>query len=95
MGDFADDAMNRGIEEMEELESMLRKNASGQELMDAGHMLEDGTLLFGCGVLTSPKNTAKCCKHCGANGLEWRNSDKGWRLYDINGNMHSCSEYRR
>jgi len=30
------------------------------------------------------------CKYCGCDGLDWRNTERGWRLYDLRGNVHLC-----
>lgn len=44
-------------------------------------------------VPMSPRVTAKTCIHCGATGLSWMRTEKGWRLGSC-GAVHTCSQYR-
>lgn len=37
----------------------------------------------------------KSCKHCGATGLRWINTDRGFRLYsDAEQELHVCEQFR-
>lgn len=40
-------------------------------------------------------DTEKTCKYCGTRRLEWHLTDKGWRLFYENGNIHNCPKYER
>jgi len=33
------------------------------------------------------------CKYCGADQFDWVNTERGWRLADRKGNVHSCKKY--
>lgn len=35
-------------------------------------------------------NETKTCRYCGAKGLHWDKTDRGWRLFADDGEMHSC-----
>lgn len=37
--------------------------------------------------------TTKRCEFCGASGLHWTPTDRGWRLAQ-NGEIHSCKAYQ-
>jgi len=30
------------------------------------------------------------CKYCNETGLHWEKTEKGWRLFEDEGQMHSC-----
>lgn len=34
------------------------------------------------------------CRYCGREQLRWHETDNGWRLFDAQGNVHTCKEYR-
>ncbi len=34
------------------------------------------------------------CRQCGEGSLEWNETKKGWRLFDSDGNEHTCNEGR-
>jgi len=36
------------------------------------------------------KKTIKTCTRCGTNNLHWQNTKYGWRLHNINGEIHNC-----
>lgn len=36
----------------------------------------------------------KTCKYCGCKHLAWGETDFGWRLYNEQGEIHSCKEYQ-
>lgn len=38
-----------------------------------------------------PASWYKTCKHCGLGGLQWRQTDGKWRLYE-DSTMHSCRQ---
>lgn len=40
----------------------------------------DGCDEYGCGIM---------CKYCGAGPFQWVETDRGWRLSDVQG-VHSC-----
>jgi len=42
-----------------------------------------------------PTKRSVRCKYCHCVGLQWKHTDKGWRLIDDNGILHTCKEYRR
>ena len=35
----------------------------------------------------------KTCAYCNKPRLHWQMTEKGWRLFDENNNMHSCSKH--
>jgi hypothetical protein len=35
---------------------------------------------------------SKTCRQCGTGYLYWGSAEKGWRLFDVNGKLHSCSK---
>ncbi len=37
----------------------------------------------------------KTCAYCGKGHLYWQETEFGWRLFDRNGNMHSCTEHHK
>lgn len=39
-----------------------------------------------------PRSTSKTCKHCGASGLRWKNTEHGWRLH-LGEAVHSCEQH--
>lgn len=44
-------------------------------------------------AVRQPKS--KSCKHCGATGLRWINTDRGFRLYsDAEQELHVCEQFR-
>lgn len=52
-------------------------------------------LLFGRGSEGDDETNVATidCQHCGLPGLHWeKNTKNRWRLFDINGNIHTCSE---
>lgn len=53
--------------------------------------LEPGEPWIGGGVGRSYKvPTSLKCKWCGKYNLIWKKTDKGWRLADNAGNIHTC-----
>jgi hypothetical protein len=36
------------------------------------------------------KITLKTCKYCGEKGLEWKNTNFGWKLVNFYDNIHNC-----
>ena len=36
------------------------------------------------------KNKTATCKRCGKDGLKWKHTEHGWRLFLPNGIMHTC-----
>jgi 3-methyladenine DNA glycosylase Tag len=32
----------------------------------------------------------KICKYCGKSGLQWKQINNKWRLYDLDNNLHCC-----
>jgi hypothetical protein len=32
----------------------------------------------------------KSCRNCGTDGFHWEKTEKGWRLFDAKGLIHSC-----
>ena len=41
-----------------------------------------------CGGSSGPR--PKTCRQCGVTNLYWGWAEKGWRLFDENGTLHSC-----
>jgi hypothetical protein len=37
------------------------------------------------------QETEVTCKYCGRTGLEWVEVERGWRLFDADGDMHQCN----
>jgi hypothetical protein len=35
------------------------------------------------------------CKYCSAPDLHWKDVERGWRLVDGAGDVHSCAKYGR
>ena len=35
------------------------------------------------------------CRYCGTRNLRWTELDSGWRLKGVDGEVHSCKQYRR
>ena len=35
------------------------------------------------------------CKYCKQRGLEWVQTDKGFRLFDKDNKIHSCEKYKQ
>lgn len=40
----------------------------------------------------STKSKTTTCKRCGKDGLSWKHTEHGWRLYLPNGIRHSCND---
>ena len=35
----------------------------------------------------------KTCQYCGQGGLHWEHTERGWRLHDVNQEMHTCDKF--
>lgn len=64
---------------------------------EAAHQLDQALeyeLLYGDELDPEPR-PAKTCRHCLCGGLHWQQTEKGWRLFTSQGEIHHCSRYRR
>lgn len=56
---------------------------------------EDGIGYYDEGFIGGIGNSVKycTCKYCHTYLLRWTQTDKGWRMIDQQGEIHSCKEY--
>ena len=80
MGDFADDAMLEGLENMLLDDSDMFVEYDDE---DPG----DDPARFSLNPRTA---WSKTCRHCGTINLFWKQTDQGWRLYTGAGKRHLC-----
>lgn len=87
MGDMADYFLECVEEEEITRLEYLHGNISDLEAYDMG-------LVDEWGVLQLPGHQkATACKYCKKKPLYWEETERGWRLFDLEGKMHSCKEY--
>lgn len=87
MGDFADMALSETMDMEDERFTYRMGGMSDLHAYDAGIIDERG------GYITAHTYSPfKTCKHCGAGGLRWKNTDGGWRLH-AGAELHNCAAY--
>lgn len=92
-GEFAGYAIDEAID-AENDRWLYRQGAMSEaqayELGIVDHMGRyDHVPMFG-----NVRSAGKTCRHCGASGLSWISTDRGWRL-GTNGALHICAQYSR
>lgn len=41
------------------------------------------------------RENGKRCSYCGCTGLRWKKTEWGYRLFDMDGNLHACKGRRK
>ena len=105
MGDFADDANDRAMNQVDQLYEHCEDGfPCDQEAYDNGIIDELGCDLYTEKDFAIPRGSRFVrvklvkkkwfpCKHCGFKKLVWKDTEKGWRLAHPDGEEHSCDEY--
>lgn len=39
--------------------------------------------------------TIPSCRYCGKSPLAWQQTERGWRLFTMDGQLHTCPQYKR
>jgi hypothetical protein len=62
----------------------------------ADMLIEQGfaNLFDGIEDAVSGEPFTRACKYCDERDLHWRHLAEGWRLFNYEGVIHSCKEYR-
>jgi len=100
MGDHAQDAFDRAMDETEDLHSYHIGSLTAQEAYDRGIIDEMGhedsvravTRSDQWGFLGAPPAQPKktvTCRNCGKTGLSWMNVEGAWRVSE-GGELHNC-----
>jgi len=83
MGDGADDALNRALDDEADRIEFLHGRMDILEAYDRGIVDEHG-------AMESPGyKKAKTCKFCNKGGLQWDKHDGRWVLFE-GGEIHNC-----
>jgi hypothetical protein len=91
MGEFADYALDEAME-AENDRWLYRSGAlTDKQAFELG--IIDHLGRYAHRPMFASQPAPKVCKHCGASGLVWRETPRGWRLYDSDG-IHTCAQYR-
>lgn len=91
MGEFAGYALDEAVDAENDRWLYRQGSMSEQRAYDLGIVDHMGRYEH---VPMFKRATLKTCKHCGATGLVWGNTEHGWRLHH-GGEVHICAEYKR
>lgn len=95
MGDFADDALSRGMDEEEDYWDFRLGKMSTAEAFERGIVDSSGFEYPFVGIAQAVARTPQktvTCRHCGTTGLRWAKTPKGWRTADNKG-VHQCPAF--
>lgn len=90
MGEMADMAIEHAMTAEEDRFAYFSGEMSEGEAYDLGIIDERGYTNSPPMFSSTPRKT---CAHCGHRDLHWRETDAGWRLHTMGGELHVCKEY--
>ena len=92
MSDMADFALSETMDAEDDRFSYRMGEMSDQNAYDLGIIDELGGYKHPS-MFSGTSARQMRCKYCGAGKLSWLETDRGWRLATLAGDLHSCKEH--